>query len=177
MKSSYTWTIIVVALLCINSAMLVMMWKEKKEAPRGIENGADVKTFLIKELSLTPGQVLQFDSLRNRHRATMDSLNDKVRRLRDQLFGGLSEPQSDTVIANDVTRQIGSNVALIDRATYDHFKQLRALLNNNQQQKFDTIIKQVMHRMGRQGPPPPRGEGPPPGRGPEGMPPGPPPGN
>ena len=177
MKSSYTWTIIVAALLCINSAMLVMMWKEKREAPRNAENGADVKTFLIKELSLTPKQVLQFDSLRNRHRATMDSLNDHVRRLRDRLFGGLSEPQGDTVTVNNITRQVGSDMALIDKATYNHFKQLRTMLDASQQQKFDNIIKQVMHMMARQGPPPPRGEGPPPGRGPEDMPPGPPPGN
>jgi len=177
MKSSYTWTIIVVALLCINSAMLIMMWKEKREAPPGAENSADVKTFLTKELEFTPKQVLQFDSLRNLHRMTMDSLNDKIRRLRDQLFSGLSEPNASAAIANDITRQIGDNMALIDKATYNHFKQLRALLDNGQQQKFDNIIKQVMHMMARQGPPPTRGEGPPPGRGPEDMPPGRPPGN
>jgi hypothetical protein len=175
MKSSYTWTIIVIALLCINSAMLVMMWKEKRDARPSAENSADVKTFLTKELSFTPRQVFQFDSLRNLHRMTMDSLNDKVRRLRDQLFDGLTEPKANAAVANDITRQIGSNLALIDQATYDHFKQLQTLLNYNQQRKFDNIIKQVLHMMAQQAPPPPRGERPP--GGPEGMPPMPPPGN
>jgi hypothetical protein len=175
MKSSYIWTIAVIALLCINSIMLVMLWKERTPLRPARPEGAGVKDFLTKELSLSPRQVIQFDSLRKLHRDTVDSLDENVHALRDRLFGGLSQQNANPVITNDILQQIATNSALIDKATFYHFRKLRELLSSSQQQKFDNTIKQVLHMMARQGPPNGRG-GPPPRDGrPEGPPNGPPP--
>jgi len=176
MKSSYIWTIAVIALLCINSVMLVILWKQRVPLHTPREAGAPVSDFLTKELSLTPRQVVEFDSLRNIHRAAVDSLNENIHALRDRLFGSVSQARADDAATNDMVQQIGSNVALIDKATFYHFKKLRELLDSSQKQKFDHTIKQVLHMMARQGPPNgPGGGPPPPGRRPEGPPDGPPP--
>lgn len=174
MKSPYIWTIIVVMLLCINSVMLIMLWKERKPLPPAGQENTGVQAYLTKELSLTARQVSQFDSLRNLHRVTADSLNDKIHTLRNRLFGGIAQPATDPVITNDIAQQIGNNSALIDKATFYHFRKLRELLTAGQQKKFDNIIDRVLHMMARQGPPegpggrPPEG---PPDRRPEGPPP------
>lgn len=174
MKASYIWTILVITLLCVNSIMLVVLWKERRLGAPAAHERAGVKDFLVKELSLTPKQAAQFDSLRDQHRAIVDSLDENIRTLRDRLFGGLSRP-ADAAITNDILQQIGTNLALIDKATFYHFKKLRELLNSSQRQKFDNTIKQVLHIMARQGPP--NGPaGPPPRNGrPDGPPDGPPP--
>src|SRR6185312_142279 len=128
MKSSHIWTIAVIALLCINSIMLVMLWKERTPLRPARPEGTGVKDFLTKELSLTPRQAAQFDSLRSLHRASMDSLNENIHLLRDRLFGGVSRPNADPIITNDIIQQIGNNSALIDKATFYHFRKLRELL-------------------------------------------------
>jgi len=166
----------VIALVCVNTVVLVMLWKERRPRHPGGQDGMAVRDFLAKELSLTPKQVLQFDSLRELHRAGMDSLNENIHALRDRLFGGLSQPNANPEVTNNIVQQIGANSALIDKETFYHFRKLRELLSSTQQQKFDNTIKQVLHMMARQGPSNGPGGGPPPGsRRPDGPPEGPPP--
>ncbi|HZX59016.1 MAG TPA: hypothetical protein VFE54_09825, partial [Mucilaginibacter sp.] len=98
MKTANIWTVIVVVLLCVNSAFLVMMWQQKKTSPPGGQPRPEVKDFIIKELALTPAQTARFDSLREIHHRTIDSLNDETRRLKDQLFSNLNKPGTDATV-------------------------------------------------------------------------------
>jgi flagellar basal body-associated protein FliL len=201
MKTSYIWTIVVVVLVCANSVILFMMWNQRRHEPHPIpprlETHMEVKDFLIKELALTPKQTVVFDTLRSRHHKTMDSLNKKTHQLKDSLFGYLSKP-ANGVETKSIIKQIGTNSALEDELTFSHFQKLRGILDAPQQNKFDSIIMQVLHMMAHQGPPPPhegrsrRHHGPPndnlgnmhqgppdgmpPGEGPDGKHHGPPPG-
>jgi hypothetical protein len=118
----------------------------------------EVKDFLTKQLALTPKQAMQFDSLRTMHRKSIDNLNESDHQLKDSLFANLSKPATDSIVINDIIKKIGNTSAMIDAATFYHFKKLRSLLNASQQKKFDSIIMQVLHMMARQGPPPNRND-------------------
>jgi len=145
----------------------------------------EVKDFIESRLSLTPAQVMQFDSLRQWHHHMVDSLSEVTRNLKDQLFNGLSNTADNMQFADSITKKIGYNSGLMDKITFEHFKAVRAILTPDQQVKFDGIIKQVLQMIASQGPPsnpgrpdkrpqgPPPNDGPPP---PPGGPQGPPPG-
>lgn len=163
MKTSYVWTIVVVVLVCANSVILFMMWNQRQHEPHPMpprmETHMEVKDFLIKELTLTPKQVIQFDTLRTMHRKSMDSLNEKTHQLKDSLFAYLSKPATPAAVSNSIIQKIGNTSASIDAATFDHLKKLRSLLNADQQKKFDSIIMRVLHMMAHQRPPKGNGSG------------------
>ena len=93
---------------------------------------------------------------------------DKISQLKVKI-----ETQKDlkTLLENAEDRLLRED---IDKETFNHFSQLRELLNHEQVQTFDNTIQEVLRTMGREGrpdrPPPPHRNGmpgePPPGEGP-----------
>ena len=143
--------------------MLALLWfshkAEKKQMP-----GANVKDFLIKELALDEQQKKQFESLRSVHFAAVQKINKETKDLRDRFFENISKTEADSAMINSLAKEISEKEANKDQTTLYHFRQLRSILRPGQQQKFDSVIKEVLQRMGRPPGPPGRG-GPPPGHG------------
>ena len=76
-----------------------------------------------------------------------------MRGLKDEFFSQLSAPRNANT--DTLAQRIGIVQAQIDLETFDHFSQLRSLLNEGQAKKFDNVIQDVLRTMGpRQGPPP-----------------------
>ena len=102
----------------------------------------------------------------------MNGYRNEMRKLKDGLFEQLKWPANAQI--DTLTRKIGELQTIIDKETFNHFSQLRELLNKDQAEKFDNTIQDVLRTMGREGrpdgPPPPHREGmlggPPPVEGP-----------
>jgi Spy/CpxP family protein refolding chaperone len=141
------WITISVILLIINTFLLVFLWWGKKPPlmPRG---GA--KDYLIKELSLTNSQIKEYDQLREEHMSTIQKLNENTHRLKDNMFDHLSAINIDTNKVNRLLQQIGENETAKDSITFYHFRTLRSILDKDQQQKFDKVIKNVLRMMAPQ---------------------------
>jgi len=183
MKSTNLWTVIVVALVCINSITLIVMWKQTRPFPP-TDSKTNVRDFLVTQLSLSKSQIEKFEVMRQAHHNKVENLNQKIHQLKDSLFGTLNNSSTGSKIVDTLTDKIGYNYALIDKTTFYHFKELRDILEPAQQKKLDEVIQQVLQMMShpipphRPGPGPLRPEGPNPGgQGPDGLPEGPPPGN
>lgn len=128
--------------------------------------------------------------MRKQHFQFTRKLNEENRMLRDSFFENIKTPALNTAVLNELEKKITTNQVMLDTATLQHFRKFRSILNKDQQEKFDHILKTAIHMMGppqrgrnnRQGPPngmPPNGMPPPRGGGPgQGSPPdGPPPPN
>ena len=177
MKATTIWTVIVVLLICINSFVLAIIWRQNRPAPYETSN-MDVKDFIIKELSLSKNQVEKFELMRDAHHTSVEKINEQTRLLRDSLFNNLHARNLDKQLIDSLSNKIGYNEALTDKITFYHFRELRAILLPAQQEKFDGIIQRVLRMMAHPMPParPGPNEIPPPPDHPEGMPMGPPPG-
>jgi Spy/CpxP family protein refolding chaperone len=138
--------VMVIILLLVNTVVLSLLWWNKRPGnqPR---NGGNAKEFIRKELALDAQQLQQFEKMRNDHFEKMQDINDKTRQLKEQLYIQVSA--TDTAALNNLLQQIGNNEMERDRITVEHFRQLRNILNNDQQHKFDNIIKDVMRMVGR----------------------------
>lgn len=154
-------------LVVVNTALVATIWLKKEKAVEPPRRG-DARDYLVKELRLDKAQQAAFDSLRKAHFEKIAHYQKETHFAKDRLFTALSNDQTDSVIKkirNSVTERIGEVQAAIDRETFDHFSHLRRLLNEQQKQKFDSVIQNVLRTLDPQGPgrggPMPHG-GPPP---------------
>ena len=163
--------IIVIVLVFVNTLVLgILWWKQsnvKEQLPAGPPNN-----YIVKELSLSKEQVAQFEELRKEHFTAMQVIRTETRALKEALFENVSTPDVDSNAVNILLTQIGKMEMDKERLTLLHFRKVRTILTPFQQEKFDSIINNVIRMMGRpagQGmrerpvegrPPGPRGERP-----------------
>jgi protein CpxP len=151
-----TWAVIL--LLLANTATIVAFWMGRKN--HGPELKGPPAEFLIKELGLDKTQQKQFLQLVAAHREAANGLREQIRESKDKFFNLLQQPGiADSTRANEA-EAVSQLTKQLDLLTFEHFKQVRALCNTDQQRKFDNIIHDVLRSMGGPGPHP---NGPPPG--------------
>lgn len=166
--------IIVLLLLTANVVTLVLLWTNRKTDHNSNrlhpQQGNRVFEFLTDELDLDSAQQVIYKNLRDEHRAGVKPLQDSIRNAKDRFFDLLQDKNITDTAIYEYSKKIGDQLQQMDIITFKHFQKLRAICNQQQQEKFDNVIKEVMHSMtGLKRP-----QGPPTGR-PDGEEPGPPP--
>ena len=162
MKKVNILTISVVALFIINVLMLFMMWNkhphdtdERFDHPPFGDGGPPPERgphhrgpgeFIQRELNFNETQQQQFKLLREAHHDSVKMLREQMKELKSQLFV-FDEKSKNENSALKVATEIGGLQQKIELITYKHFAEVRALCNEEQKKKFDTIIKDVMRRM------------------------------
>lgn len=165
MNKTIKWLVgLVAALLVINIGLVATIWVKKDQAGKQLPMRGDARDYLVNSLSLTDNQVKNFDNLRQEHFQKIREYQTTMRFLKDKLFGLLNEKDTTVVktqINNYLQQKIGETQAKIDIETFNHFYQLRSTLSEQQKQKFDSTIQQVLRTMAPRGGamPPPPGEG------------------
>ncbi|RYZ22251.1 MAG: hypothetical protein EOO16_09765 [Chitinophagaceae bacterium] len=160
------------ALVLVNIGLVATIWVQRKEpVVAGANMARRGPDLLPTELGFDSVQRARFEVLRDNHRSTTRAYREQLRELKEEFFDGVKrgEEPADGLLAAMTRIQ-----ADIDRGTYRHFVQVRALCRNDQKETFDRMLHRVLAQMGA--PRPPRPEGPPDGRpwddGPGGPPPG-----
>ena len=182
-STSNRWfTVIILFLLSANMATLAFLWishnKHNSAEHKPPPPNREVFQFITNELKLDSTQQQAFSKLREEHQAVQRIIQDSIRKAKDAFFALLQQPNVDTVLLQLAASKTSDLDRQLDLLTFRHFQKLRAICTAEQQQKFDSIIQEVLRQMAprknRQGPPPPfnGGEGPnrrpppPPGNGP-----------
>lgn len=155
-SNKFTLTNILVAILLIaNIVTLSLYWLKKEKLPSegGRQGRAD--EFVIKELQLDSNQQNAYKALITAHRTAMRNIKEKSREHKEAFFNLLKNTDINGNEFHARLTEASQEQYLIDSITFSHFRQLRALCNDEQKKKFDNIIQQVM-RMNAppQGPPP-----------------------
>jgi periplasmic protein CpxP/Spy len=158
-------SVITLLLLTANIVTLAMLWANKNSEKRTDElppNGGRAFEFIIQELKLDSAQQLAYAKLREEHQLGQRENRDSINKTKDNLFELLKQTNVTDSILNIYSSRIGYFEQQRDLVNFKHFQKLRAICTKEQQIKFDSIIKEVMRRMGgpkgQQGPPPPRME-------------------
>lgn len=171
---------LLVLLLLANIVTIAFFWlgRPKHPAPGFAQSPA---TYLVKELNLNSTQEQQFMELVKEHQQHAEALRQQIKAAKDKFFKLLQQPSVSDSEKIRAVKSISSITEQLDLVTFDHFKKVRAICNPQQQQKFDSIIQEVLQMVGRprlgpgmpgpggprqgdrEGPPPPGAEqGPPP---------------
>ena len=156
--------ILVVVLLLLNIATIAGVWvrldpgKFRHEPPQG------PKEFIISRLGFDDEQATAFEVLRREHFDTMETLRNQIRQEKEEMYDQLKSNATDTASAY---HHLSNVIALEERAekiTFEHFRKVRALCDEEQKKHFDAIISQVIKMIGmphRPGPGGPNGGLPP----------------
>jgi protein CpxP len=159
MNSKKIITLLILVLFAVNLITLGCFWFGRKHGPSsGMPEHGGPAAFLIRELKLTEDQQQQFEKLKRAHHEHIEQVQDSLHELRELFFHELSV--SDTRKADSLAKVIGEKQSSIERITFDHFKQVRAICTPEQQKRFDEVIQEALRMMGGppggpHGPPPP----------------------
>ncbi len=136
----------VVLLLLANIALVSFMFFGKEKKPEGREGGKAAFDKLVKEVGMTDAQKNKYDSLREAHFSRIRPLFDSMRVIRQGLFGLLKEENVDDSTVDMYTNRISEKQILADKLTLSHFRQVRSMLNPDQQLKYDLFVQKMMQR-------------------------------
>jgi Spy/CpxP family protein refolding chaperone len=164
-KSLY---IIVGLLLMINVATLGFIWytsfKLRVEPPLNPPRQDSSNSFLADELGFTGEQSQKFEALKKEHRQGVQNIMQQTKELKDQLFECIKT--GDDAKAKELAEKLSENNKAMELLTYEHFKEVRKICNDEQKVKFDKILIELVRGLEAQSPPPnghPPGERPPQG--------------
>lgn len=154
-------SVLIVLFLLANISTIGLYWfnREKRLPPPDGKHGNNLFMFLTHELNLDSTQQAAYKKLITEDREH-DKGNRKQNRLSKEAFFSLLS--KDTVTPEEL-KAAAATAAETDAQmlmkTFEHFKKVRALCNEEQKKKFDTVIKRAIGMMGQQqgrpqGPPP-----------------------
>lgn len=152
-KSLY---ILVGVLLLINIATLGFIWyttvNVKAELERHPPRPDNNNSFLADELGLTGEQLNKFDTLKSEHHQGVQKIMGQTKELKDQLFECIKT--GDDAKAKELAGKLSENNKAMELLTYEHFKEVRNICNENQKIKFDRILVELVRGLEAQSPPP-----------------------
>ena len=161
MDNTKFFKIVILVLLLINIATLTFVWTTSQRPPSFQPRPPDVGEFLTQKLQLTEAQQKQFEALKQVHHEKVETLREKNKKLHNDFFDLLKQPNIDTTTINMAADAIMINQKAIEMATFYHFEDVRSICTPNQQKMFDEVIKEALRMMSPPPPGPPHG-GPPP---------------
>jgi Spy/CpxP family protein refolding chaperone len=156
--------ILVVILVLLNLGLVTFMWYTQR--PDTGPLAVSTAKFLMKELNFSQAQEQQYMELQRQLGDSLFQTRQRDRQLHDRFFEMMHAVSPDSAQVAQIIDSLGKTKGRIEYYTFMHFRQVRALCNTEQQQKFDKIISETMRRMGpmpnpggrprpASGPPPP----------------------
>ncbi len=165
-QKTYIW--LIVLLIIINLTTLIILWFGRPGQPPFNRNERpDTNKFLKLELGLSDEQEKMFTQIRKIHFDSTGSLNEELWLKRRSIQQEAFKEIPDTQMVNTLSYEIGKLQEINEKFIFNHFLELKKVLNREQLVKFKEIIsKKEKNRPQpfdgeRQGPPPQDGMPPP----------------
>jgi Spy/CpxP family protein refolding chaperone len=142
-----------VALLIINGVLVYFLWKEKNKHDGGDRQPGKRGDWFAEQLKLDSTQKKEHKKLRDAHFESMKPLFDSISSCKTSLYNSIKESSGNDSIVNSYSNKIAELNKEITIKTYNHFKQVRTLLNAEQQVKYDEMVQKMSRRGGPPGKP------------------------
>jgi len=151
-QRKYKWALTgFIIMVILNLGTLVTIWviKPPHRADLMHNRGERMQHFITRELDLTDAQKEQFRSIRQRHIRETRSILEEMHHHRRAYFQLLKEfdRQGDSVRVDSLASLIARDQARLERSIYQHFSEIRSILNEDQKAKFEQLIDRIMRRM------------------------------
>lgn len=118
--------------------------------------GRGPSNFIAKQLKFDNAQMVQFEKLDTEHRTKMKAILDDIKGSKNVLFDKLSDRAVNRLEIDSIARAIANKEASKEIETFYFFKAVGDLCNGDQKVRFESIIKDALHRQARRdgnGPP------------------------
>ena len=139
--------IIIAVLLLTNVTVLAYFLGQKKIEKPPAWNG--VAEMLQKEVGFNEEQTVKYKEMKEKQRGKIRPMYDEMRKVKDSLFRLLSYPETNDSVLNKMADVIAQKQKAIDIETFNHFKRVRLLCTPDQLPKYDTMVLQMIRKMGK----------------------------
>lgn len=139
--------IIVGVLLVVNLGVLLLFLNMKQPGNR-FRNRQNMAEILEKKVGFTKQQLTAYQDLREQHWKKLKPLLGDMRSARDSFYKLLYQPQVPDSVLSLAADGIAVRQKAIDMQTFRHFQQVRNLCDDTQRPKVDSLIHQLMSKMG-----------------------------
>lgn len=144
-----TWLISI--LIIANIATLAFFWighfkNQKENSP---------KEFLSKKLNFSKSQKNAYFKLAKEHNESAKTIRDQIKIDKESLFQLLKSDTINDSVRNDKALKVSMSIQSLDILTFEHFRKVRALCNEEQKPKFDEVIQKMVSAVNQfqKGPP------------------------
>lgn len=172
MKKDNFYKIIIVVLLLLNLGTLgFLLWRNPQAAKvdvMPIQKEEAPLRYMADELGLDEAQFAQLRKIARQHGRSLDSIQQQITHGRTSLYLLAKSSEIDTAARNKYLKQIEANESAKHIITLAHFQEIRAMLTEEQKERFNVFVEDMARHMAR---PPNRRRGPHKGRRPAGPPP------
>ena len=151
-QRKYRWALTgFIIMVILNLGTLVTIWMIKP--PHRVDfrgnRGERLHYFITRELDLTNAQKEQFRGIRQRHVRETRTILDEMHQHRRDYFQLLKDfdRRDDSIRVDSLASLIARDQARLERSIYNHFSEIRSILNEDQKAKFEQLIDRIMRRM------------------------------
>ncbi len=149
----------IIGLLLINVALVGFLLLRKPphppEGPSPMAN-AGPKEVISERLNFNAEQVTAYDKLISAHRVTINTLDDSIRVLKNNLYQTLNDGTNTD--KDDIVNRLGEIQKQIELTNYNHFKAIKKLCRPEQLDNFNKLTLELAHFFapGKKDAPPPK---------------------
>jgi protein CpxP len=144
---------IIAVLLLTNIAVLVYFLALRKPGERRggtSDRSRGLTEMLQKEVGFNENQVAQYETLKTAQRERIRPMFDEMRKAKDSLFRLMSDSTVSDSIINKAADAIAQKQRMLDLQAFNHFRRVRALcVNAEQQVKYDSAVLRMFRKMGK----------------------------
>ncbi|HMK05330.1 MAG TPA: hypothetical protein VK489_14105 [Ferruginibacter sp.] len=141
--------ILLIANIAMVSFFLIKKPGDKKE--RRPDRKTAIADFLKKEIGFDQQQLLQYDTLSNKHKEDMKAMFEKLRGGKDTQFKQLAAGDFSDSVINSVADQSAASQRTMELQMLNHIKNIRMLCTQDQLPKFDSLFGKMLTKRNGEG--------------------------
>ncbi len=149
-KRMTLWSFLILVVLNIFTISLLWMNRpEERRVPQRTipgHQGPGTLKFLQQELEFTDAQIEQYDQIRKRHHQRVTVLQNEIHRYKRELMEEVFAQQPDTTRVIMFAALISEKQEQIERITFFHFLDLKALCGKEQSKKLHRLIDEFLRK-------------------------------
>lgn len=155
-QKKYRWAVTgLLVMILLNVVTLLTIWLNKPDYSEWIHNRDEdrghngVHQFMQKELGLSSAQMDSIAALRRTHFRELRTMKRNLEQMRRNYFDMLMNPETEFDISRDslVQNMAGQYIA-IEKSMHRHMSEMKSVLNEDQQQKFERLMKNTLMKQG-----------------------------
>ncbi|MFZ1452146.1 MAG: hypothetical protein WAT20_05550 [Ferruginibacter sp.] len=144
----------IIGILLVSNIALVsffLLKKDNSSHEKRPDKKAMISAFLKSEIGFDTVQLLQYDTLSNRHKENMKKMIDSLRTPKDQQFKELAAANFSDSAMNSLAEQSATVQKTMELRMFNHLRKIRLLCTPEQLPKFDSLFGKVFNRKGGEG--------------------------
>jgi hypothetical protein len=138
------WFVVSFAVMLAANIILLFMLFRKNEKP--VERKPTAFSQMMKDLQLDTTQQQVFRQRKDSFMKSMKPFWEDIRKSKYELYRQLLDPGTPDSMIDRLSSVIGEKTKLSEEMQFKHFRELRTICLPAQQQRFDTIVPQMMSR-------------------------------